>query len=456
MDKPATSRTGSLAAALANTGWLLGSSGVSAVLSLVYIAILTRTLGPAGFGQFALVTGIAGAVAAIVSFQTWQIVIRYGTEHLHDGRELELRTLLKACVALDLVGGAAGVLLAWLAVAALGPSFGWSGDLQRDALLYCAAILLAVRSTPIGILRLHDRYAAAAGAESMLPIARLIGALAAAALSPDLRTFLFVWGASEVVTAIIYWVLVARSKVLRLGGGIPSASKVREQNPGILSFAGATNGGRTLLLASQQLPVLLVGLWASPAAAGGYRLAHQLGRAIAKLPQLFARALFPELMRVQTQAGAEQFVPMLRRVLLFSAIGGAAIFAVLYFAGKPLLALIAGEEFLPAYPLLLLLGAAGVVEMLAVGFEPALIASNRAGLSFRLQLVVAIALVAMLILLVQMMGPIGAAVAILGASVLRFALMAAAVARSIRRHDPVHPLPAEAVEVIERSGRPDA
>ena len=449
MDKPATSRTGSLGAALTNTGWLLGSSGVQAVLSLVYIAILTRTLGPSGFGQFALVTGIAGAVAAIVSFQTWQIVIRYGTGHLHHGRERELGTLLKACIALDVIGGAVGVLIAWAAIAALGPRFGWSADLQRDALLYCGAILLAVRSTPIGILRLYDRYAAAAGAESMLPVARLVGAVAATAIAPNLRTFLLVWGASEAVTALVYWVLVARSKAVRLGRGLPSASEVRDQNPGILGFAGVTNGGRTLLLASQQLPVLLIGLWASPAAAGGYRLAHQLGRAIAKLPQLFARALFPELMRVQTQAGAEQFAPMLRRVLLFAGIGGAAIFAVLYFAGEWLLVLIAGEAFLPAYPLLLLLGAAGVIEMLSVGFEPALIASDRAGLSFRLQLIVALALVTMLILFVQPMGPVGAAAAILAASILRFVLMAAAVGRSIRRHDPVHPVPAEAVDDIE-------
>src|SRR3546814_11340903 len=39
----------SLRSILQNTGWLLTGKGVGAVLSLFYLAIVTRTLGPAGF-----------------------------------------------------------------------------------------------------------------------------------------------------------------------------------------------------------------------------------------------------------------------------------------------------------------------------------------------------------------------------------------------------------------------
>ena len=48
---------------IANTGWLLGGKGFGGILSLFYLAILTRTLGVAGFGQFALITGTAQAIA---------------------------------------------------------------------------------------------------------------------------------------------------------------------------------------------------------------------------------------------------------------------------------------------------------------------------------------------------------------------------------------------------------
>src|SRR3546814_16435424 len=40
---------------LENTAWLLGGKGVGALLSCVYLAIITRTLGHAGFGNFSLI-----------------------------------------------------------------------------------------------------------------------------------------------------------------------------------------------------------------------------------------------------------------------------------------------------------------------------------------------------------------------------------------------------------------
>src|SRR3546814_12814764 len=69
--------------------------------------------------------------------------------------------------------------LAALATFLLGPYFGWSRELSLQALAYCAVILLTIRSTPIGILRLFDRFDAGALAETMIPIGRMIGATAA-------------------------------------------------------------------------------------------------------------------------------------------------------------------------------------------------------------------------------------------------------------------------------------
>src|SRR3546814_3924524 len=57
---------------LENTAWLLGGKGVGALLSFVYLAIITRTLGPAGFGHFALILSTAQVISIIVSFESWQ------------------------------------------------------------------------------------------------------------------------------------------------------------------------------------------------------------------------------------------------------------------------------------------------------------------------------------------------------------------------------------------------
>ena len=61
--------------ALTNTGWLMGARGINAVLSLAYLALVTRSLGLAGFGQFILAVTFAQAVIGFTSFQTWQAVV---------------------------------------------------------------------------------------------------------------------------------------------------------------------------------------------------------------------------------------------------------------------------------------------------------------------------------------------------------------------------------------------
>jgi hypothetical protein len=50
-----------------NFGWMLASRGVSAVFSLVYLAIVTRSLGVEGFGKFALITGAAQLLANLLA-----------------------------------------------------------------------------------------------------------------------------------------------------------------------------------------------------------------------------------------------------------------------------------------------------------------------------------------------------------------------------------------------------
>ena len=94
----------SLALVIRNAGWLLLGKGFGAVLSLVYLAMTTRILGPQQFGQFTLVVGTAQAVAAFMSFQSWQLVIRFGPWlQLCAKNTAASRRLFAFCLALDIV-----------------------------------------------------------------------------------------------------------------------------------------------------------------------------------------------------------------------------------------------------------------------------------------------------------------------------------------------------------------
>ena len=419
---------------LENAGWLLAGKGVGAVLSLIYLGIATRSLGVSGFGQFALILGTAQTLAALVGFQTWQLVVRYGMEHLQAGRTDKLRDIVSFSLLLDFGGALLGCLLALLSVRAIGGYFGWSPALQHQALLFAFVMLLTIRSTAMGVLRLHDRFRTGALADSVVPVMRLVGAVLVLVAGPSVAGFLLAWATAEVIAAGSTWWLAARC-----GAGamtlrhLPRPSAVLSDNPGLGHFAAITNLNFTLAGVSKQFSTVIVGLFAGPAAAGQYRLAYQLAHAMAKVADLLSRAVYAELTRVHFGSARENLGKLFRSAVRFSALAAGTIVILLLLIGKPVLLLVAGPEFAGAYPLLLLLGIAAALDLGGVSFEPALLATGRAGMVLKLRLIVTASLILLLVLLLPPMGATGSAIATLAAACIGLVLFGWSAWRAIHK-----------------------
>ncbi|WP_116090577.1 lipopolysaccharide biosynthesis protein [Sphingomonas crusticola] len=432
-------RSGTLGRVVENAVWLLSGKAVGAILSLIYLGMATRTLGPDAFGQFVLILGAGQAVSAIVTFSTWQVVVRYGMAHLQAGDRGALGRLLTFCLALDAGAAVVGCILATIGVVLLGPRLGWDARLSRDALLFCFAVLLSFRSTAVGILRLHDRFGIAAAADAVTPVTRLLGALVVVMIHASVTGFLIAWAAAEMLTATAHW--IAAFNATRAGlqpAPWRGMTQVGRDNPGLWRFALVTNIGATLRAFSGQISVLLVGLVAGPAAAGGYRLAFQLGRALAKLSDMLARSMFAEIARVHVVRTAQELRKLFLKSTRFSLIGGAVIIILLLLIGKPALGLVAGKHYVAAYPLLLMLGTAAALDLGGTSFEPSLMATGRASLALRLRLAATILQIVLLVAFLPTYGVTGAAAATLAASSLSLVLFGAVAWRAIyRRKDDV-------------------
>jgi O-antigen/teichoic acid export membrane protein len=287
----------------------------------------------------------------------------------------------------------------------------------------------------VGILRLHDRFATATLADATTPIVRFLGAVAVWLVAPSAIAFLAVWALAEAVTATAYWVSALRLPQLAWKLDRPWRwSEIWEENPGIRAYALTTNLLYSLDAGAKQLTILLVGLIAAPAAAGRFRFAQQLAQAMGKLSQMMARAIFPELMRSRAgDAETGHFERLLSRTIKLTATGGALVFLLLLVAGRPAIDLIAGREFVSAYPILLTLGTAAALDFAAAGFEPALAALGRAGLALRLRIVSTIILFGLLAILGPHYGALGAAIAVLGASFASALLLWITLKRLTRR-----------------------
>lgn len=418
-------------AALRNLGWLLASRGTLAILSLLYLGIATRTLGIVDFGRFALVTSAAQGLAVLVGFQTWQVVVRYGVDHRSRGDERALGRLLRTCLALDAVSAIAGIAIGMLILGLWSDALGIPPGLRQDCMILLAAQLVTIRSAATGIMRLNDQFKQAAIADSVTPVVRLAGTIVAAMWAPTLGAFLLAWSAAELATGAAYWWLLARSgDMRRIMGARIDLTGVKDENPHLARFVLNSNMASSLGLATKQLPLLLVGGFVGPAAAGAFRLAVQLAQALGKLSQLISRAAFPEIVRAMRQASSSELAAMSLRLVRMGALAALAVLIVVALIGKPALTLIGGDAaYASAYPLLLWLAVAGAIDLAVVGLEPVLLAADRSGPATVSRVAGVIVQLGLTLVLLPRIGAAGASIGVLGASIVGAVLMANAVFR---------------------------
>jgi O-antigen/teichoic acid export membrane protein len=409
-----------------NAGWLLASKFLAAPLSLLSLALVTRSLGPKGFGEFTLIVGLGQAVASLVAFQSWRVLLRFATGPYLLGDHRHVSRLVWFCILMDIAAAIAGCFIAVLLISLLARHYGWSGGTARHAAVFAFVLLLTVRSTAVGALRLHDKFRDGAAAASATPVIRLAGAILAVLIGTGVNGFLLAWAAAEAGTTAAYWFFVWKQARPALGGQpLKRILAVPSEHPGFWRFALFSNVNSTMASASQQIALLAVGYVGGATAAGFFRLAFQLGQALLALAEMLSRSLYAE-MASDARGGMRALLARTNKAALM---GGAAVILVVIILGKPALYLIGGAPYLPAYPLLVLLGSAAAVQLIGVSFEPALMALNRTGLLLQIRAVAVLCLVALLFLLLPDFGAIGAAMAMLWDAVAATSLLGLAVKR---------------------------
>lgn len=388
-----------------NIGWLLSGRAVNAVLSLVYLALATRTLGLDGFGYFALIVALGQTVTGLANFQTWQFVVRWGATS--DGPA----DATGFAIALDFFSVILGTVMAAALVWSAQHWLPLPDELLWVAFWFCVVSLLAMRSTPTGLLRLRFQFGRATAAEAVQPIVRAIGAVLAAIYMPTVLGFIIAWAVAEVAVAIALWVAAAWNE--RVDFSRISLWRIPREHPDAWRFVWSTNMSGSLNVGGKQVMILLVGAIGGEAFAGGFRVASQLGQALVQLAQTVSKAIYPELVHAQDAAH-----DIARRMANIALVGG--VLAVLFalFFGRWGLVAIAGPEFRVVYWAMVILAIAGAIELVGASLESLLVSAGKAGTAFLVRAVPTLLALSLLEVAMDWNGLKGAAFTVLGSSAL--------------------------------------
>lgn len=395
---------------LRNTSLLGISKGAAAIAGLAVLALAARDLGPAGVGFLLLVHSYAQAASTLTHFQSWQVIVRYGSRPLTEGDSEPFRRAVSFALGLDLLTGIGGMLLAMALLPVLAEWFGIPAELRNAVLLYCLLIPTMASGTAVGVLRGLDRFDLIAWQSPIDAYARLALVAGAYLLQADLYVYLVIWAATDFLGDLYLWTAAGRELSRRgLLAGLRPSLNPRDLDGG-WRFALAINLTASVNSAWGPVARLLVGGLLSPAATGLYRVATTLIDAVQSPIDLMGKAVHPELMRLDP-ASSRPWRLMLRTMALGTMVAVLA-WVLISLLGERVLSSVFGPEFSPAAPLLTVLLLLPVIATLAFPLPAMFYSLGKPGGPLIANVIGAVAFIGSLPFLTAAYGLIGAGYAI--------------------------------------------
>ncbi|MDB5689788.1 MAG: rane protein [Sphingomonas bacterium] len=367
-----------------NFGKLIGGKAGAGLVSLLYLVVAVRVLGPHDYGVLILVHTFAMTVGGIVEFPGWHAVVRYGAQAIESADEHRLARLLRFAALVEGAGGLCAIVTAMVLGPLIGDRLGWSPTALAFALPYSFAVLASIRATPAGYLQLCGRFDLLSAHVLISPLVRLFGAGGIALFGGGLHAFLVVWLAA----ALIEWASMWLIGILELRRQHPQARMigstrgVRSENDGIWRFMIGANTDATFGDLAPRIAPLAVGWVMGPTAAALYAVAQRATVVISQPAQLLGQAAYAELAHLAAGGGGASAI---RRALFQSIAVAVAIsipvLVIIGVAAHPLARLIGGAAFEQAGNVMLLLAVARAILLVGPPASAALIALGRPGLS---------------------------------------------------------------------------
>lgn len=420
-----------------NLGLLLGGKAAAGLISLIYIVIAARVLGPENYGVLVLINYYAMLVGGLIAFPGWHAIVRYGVQALAAGDEAKLVRLLRFVGAIEVAGGICAVCIAAILAPLLGPRLGWNAEAQMLAIPYSLAVLATVRATPGGYLQILRRFDILGAHNIVTPVMRLIGTLIVVAFGWGLGGFIIAWLIAALAEGISLWLAGIYFARRHLGDHplIGKVTDVRHENPGLARFMVTANADIMLGDLVNRVTPLVMGWVLGPVAAGLYSIAHRTTVIIAQPAQILGQAAYAELARLVASGGSGHNIRhALMRCVGISLLAALPIVLILAFFSKQITILIAGPAYAAAAGVMIWLTVARVIALTGPPTSAALIALGRPGLSVMSNIITSIGILPLLPLLTAYWGLQGAGMHAVVQASLASALLGIFLWRSTNAH----------------------
>jgi O-antigen/teichoic acid export membrane protein len=393
-----------------NSLHLFSNNTMALALSVLQGALVTRLLGPSGFGLLGIIMFYASTVNSIFSFRMGELVVRYGGEYLEKGEKDKASALMKAA-------GLTELLVSVLAYIVVVVTANWAEvSLAKTAgvawmfTVYAVGLLANFNiETSAGVLQVTDRIKWQGQINLAQSIVTTIVILTAFFLSGTLETILLAYLLGKTILGLGMFTAAQLQLRRILGGGWWRASfsaiaSWRE----LIRFAASSNVSATIIKIFRESEILWVGFFLSTTAAGYYRVAYTLAGFLAIVTDPFIATTFPEINRLVVQKAWTRLKDFLRKITSLSFAYNLAIAIGFFLLGQWAIQIYSNEQYLPAYPALITLVIGLAFNYTLFWNRPLLLSLGLPEFPIKVTLIVGLIKIALAFLLVPRYGIVAA------------------------------------------------
>lgn len=374
-----------------NSGYLFASNVISALLSI----LTANLLGVRVFGVLGIVISSVSNVNRLLSFRMGDVVVKYMADHLAKDEKQAAAAVVKAS---GLIEGCTSIL-AYLILAALAPlAARYLADDPNTVplfLIYGLSILSNITTeTATGVLQVGGHYKSQAlinFIQSVVTAAVLVYAyVTQSGLTTVLMAYLtgkMILGLAPIVLAV-YWL----PRMLGADWWKAPLSLLPPKRE-FMRFSLSTNFSSTINMVARDSEVLWVGFFFSPLEAGYFKTALAIINLVVMPITPFISTTYPEITRAVAKLNWKRLRRLLKRVTLIAGAWTGAVAIGLLFFGQAVLfqnwnifghtVHIYRPEFLPAFPVLLILLVGFGLANILFWNRPLLLALGKAGIPLR-------------------------------------------------------------------------
>lgn len=374
--------------------------------------LAARLLGVADFGILGSITVFTSIINNLISFRMGELVIKYVGKYTVQGEKDKAAAVFKLSAIVEMLASIVAFGLVCLLAPFGANYFAKDPSLVGLFILY-GLILLAnlIAESSTGLLQIFDKFRNIAVIYILQSLVTLAIIAAVFFSNGNLVGILLAYMCGKFFGALGLTFLAILEASRRWGKWwLAPLGQLRANLRELFNFAFNTNISASISLITKDSEILWVSYFRNPVETGYYKLALGLSNIVQLPVDPMPQATYPELSREVARRNWKN----MRHVLLHgSVLAGAYALAItisLVLFGKPLIGLLYGQEYLAAYPALVILLLGLLIANTFYWKRVALLALGDPGFPTKLNFILGILKVIGILLLVPRYGFIASAV----------------------------------------------